>query len=96
MEDLTKILNPSTQQARLCNNPILVSVDELQKVVANSSRDKVNPKEPPSIISTTTSVQILVPTSPVPSARVDTFKIVDTMLQKLTIEEDKDTSTRKT
>ena len=29
IEDLTKILDQSTQQARLCSSPILVSVDEL-------------------------------------------------------------------
>ena len=43
VEDLTKILDQSTQQERLCNNPVLVSVDELQNVVAESIRDKVNP-----------------------------------------------------
>ena len=47
VEDLTKILDQSTQQARLCTNLVLVSMDELQKVVADSSRDKVNPQEPP-------------------------------------------------
>ena len=43
VEDLTKILDQSTQQEKLCTNPILVSVDESQKVVVDSIRDKVNP-----------------------------------------------------
>ena len=42
IEDLKKILDQTTLQAQLCNNPVLVSVDELQKVVANLTRDKVN------------------------------------------------------
>ena len=45
-EDLKKILDQTTLRAQLYNNPILVSVEELQKVVANLTRDKVNPKEP--------------------------------------------------
>ena len=32
VEDLKKILDQSTLQARLCENPILVSMDELQKI----------------------------------------------------------------
>ena len=40
--DLKKILDQSTLQAIFCENPILVSVDELQKVVANITRDKIN------------------------------------------------------
>ena len=42
-KDLNKILDQYTQQAKLCTNPVLVSVDELQKEVANSTRDKVHP-----------------------------------------------------
>lgn len=42
VEDLKKILNQSTLQAQLCDNIVLFSVDELQKVVANITRDKVN------------------------------------------------------
>ena len=49
-EDLKKILDQTTLQAQLCNNPILVSVKELQKVVVYLIRDKVNPQEPPSVI----------------------------------------------
>ena len=33
IDDLTKILDQSTQVARLCSSPILVSVDELEKSV---------------------------------------------------------------
>lgn len=43
VEDLKKILDQSTQQAKLCTNPISVSVDELRKVVVNTIRDKVTP-----------------------------------------------------
>ena len=47
-EDLKKILDQSTLQARLCENPVLVSVNELQKAVVEITRDKVNTQEPPS------------------------------------------------
>ena len=77
-EDLNKILDQSTLQAKLCDNLVLVSVNELQKVVANTSKDKVNPQEPPSIISTATSGQLLVLTSQDTSAKVDTSVTIDT------------------
>ena len=35
-------------QAQLCASPILVSVEELQKAVAQITQEKVNPQEPPS------------------------------------------------
>ena len=57
VEDLKKILHRTTLQAQLCTNPILVSVEELQKVVADITRDKVNPQEPSSHIPTVTSGQ---------------------------------------
>ena len=56
IEDLNKILDQSTQQARLCENVVLVSVEEYQKIVAHTTRDKVNPQEPP-----LASLQLLVP-----------------------------------
>ena len=62
VENLKKILDQSTLQTQLCNNPILVSVDELQKVVANIIRDKVNTQEPPSTIPLATSDQPLIQT----------------------------------
>ena len=58
----------------------MVSVDELQKAVADSIRDKMNPQEPPSVISTATSAQLLMLPSPFPI--VDTSGIGDTMQQK--------------
>ena len=48
IEDLKRILHQTTLQAQLCANPILVSVKELQKAVANINKEKVNPQEPPS------------------------------------------------
>ena len=68
----------------------MVNVEELQKVVADLKRDKVNPQEPPSI-STTTSTQILMLSPPI--AIVDTSIIVDT-IQKLSVEVVKDTKKR--
>ena len=38
-----KILDQSTLQAQLCDNPILVSVDKLQKVVVDLRKDNVSP-----------------------------------------------------
>ena len=51
-EDLTKILDQSTQQAQLCTSPILVSVDELQKLVDKPKEVKVSPQEPPKFTQT--------------------------------------------
>ena len=64
-KDLFKILDQSTLQARLCTNPILVSVDEIQKVVVDPSRVKVNPQEP-HFVSIATSTQILLLPPPPP------------------------------
>ena len=69
-------------------------MDELQKVVADPIRDKVNPQEPPSIISISTRVQLLMIPSPIPT--VDTSGIVDIMLQRPTAEANKGTSTEQT
>ena len=63
IEDLTKILDQSTQAARLCTSPILVSVDELQKSVDKSINVKVKTQEPPKIIQTTRLI-LLPPPSP--------------------------------
>ena len=52
-EDLAKILDQSTLAAKLCSNPVLVSVDELKKPVAKSQAVKVQTQEPPSIKQTT-------------------------------------------
>ena len=59
---MKKILDQSTPQERLCENLVLVSADELQKVVAKITRDKVNTNEPPSI-PIVTQVQPLIKTS---------------------------------
>ena len=40
-EDISKILDQSTQAVRLCTSPILVSVDELQKLVEKLKEVKV-------------------------------------------------------
>ena len=50
-------------------------MDKLQKLVESIVRDKVNPQEPPSIISTATSSQLQIPT-------VISIGIVDTTIQK--------------
>ena len=54
-KDLKKILDQSILKCQLCNNPILVTTDELQKVVVDLTRKKVNTQEPPFSIPTTTS-----------------------------------------
>ena len=64
-------------------------MDELQKVVADTIKDKVNWKEPPSIISTTTSGQLQMQI-------VDTSGIVDTIVQQPSTEGDKDTTIEQT
>ena len=40
-EDLKKILDQTKLQAKLCDNPVLVSVDEIQKLVINTTREEV-------------------------------------------------------
>ena len=79
VEDLKKILDQTTLQAQLCNNLVLVSVDELQKVVANLTRDKVNPQEPPFDIPLATSGQ------PTMHTKIDTSTKVDSTVQVLMI-----------
>ena len=79
-KDLKKILDQTTLQAQLCNNPVLVSVEELQKVVADLTRDKVNPQEPPFDIPSATSGQ------PIEQTRIDTSTKVDSIVKVLMIE----------
>ena len=85
-DDLKKILDQSTLQAKLCDNPILVSIDELQKLVTDTEREKVNPQEPPSIIPQVTTIQPLVKEDEATLDKVDTVEksIVET---QATIEE---------
>ena len=85
VEDLKKILDQSTLQEQLCNKLVLVSVDELQKVVVDITRDKVNIQEPPSIIPTTTSGQ------PQEQASKDTSPKVDSTVKAVMIEQQKQT-----
>ena len=62
-EDLTKILDQSTQVARLCSSPILVNVDELEKSVVETKEVKVQTQEPP---KTTQDTKLLLLPSPSP------------------------------
>ena len=65
IEDLSKIFDQSTQQARLCTNPILVNVDEFKKAIVNPIRVKVKPQRPPFVsIATITQILLLPPPSP--------------------------------
>lgn len=59
-------------------NPVLVSVDELQKVVADIKQDKVNTQEWPYTIPLVTSDQPLIKTSiDTTPTKVDTSVKVD-------------------
>ena len=69
----------STLQSKLCNNPILVSVEELQKTVTKVTRDKVNPQEPSSVIPSITQVQLPIQKIVDTSTKVDTNIKVDIM-----------------
>ena len=75
-EDLTKILDQSTQETRLCTSPILVSVDELQKLVEASKDVKVQTQEPPKTTQTT-KLLLLPPPSP-PKAIIDALQVLST------------------
>lgn len=89
-EDLKKILDQSTLQDKLCENPVLVSVDELQKAIADITRHKVNTQEPNFSIPPTTSGQLSVQTSEDTSTKVVTIvKVVMTKQQTQTIKEPK-------
>ena len=72
IEDLSKILDQSTQKTHLCTNPILVSVDELQKSVVDSKEVKVQTQEPPSTVQTT-GFLLLPPPSP-PKVVIDALQ----------------------
>ena len=66
----------------------MVSIDELQKAIADITRDKVNTQEPPSATPTTTSGQLQEKTSKDTSIKVDTIvKVVMIEQQTKTIEE---------
>ena len=69
-----KDLDQSTQVARLCTSPILVSVDELQKLVAASKYVKVKTQEPP-LTTQTTRLLFLPPPSP-PKVVTDALQVL--------------------
>ena len=62
IEDLSKILDQSTQVARLCTSPILVSVEELQSA-DKLKEGEVTPQELGQITQTT-GLSFLPPPSP--------------------------------
>ena len=64
----------------------MVSVDELQKVVADITSDKVNPLEAPSIIPSVTQVKAPIQTTVGKSTKVDTNTKFDTSEKFVTIE----------
>ena len=72
-KDLSKILDQSAHQAMLCTNLVLVSVDVIQKVVADPTRVKVNPQEPPSISRATSTQILLLPLPPPPITIIETL-----------------------
>lgn len=74
VEDLTKILDQSTQATRLCSSQILVSIDELQKVVIKSKEVKVKTQEPPSTTKTT-RILFLPPPFP-PRTIIDALQVL--------------------
>ena len=63
VDDLTKILDQSTQAVRLCTSPILVNVDEFQKSVEKLKEVKVKTQESP-MTTQTIGLLFLPPPSP--------------------------------
>ena len=59
IEDFKKIFDQSTLQARLCEHLVLVTMDEIQKEIANITMEKKNTQEPPISILIATSAQPL-------------------------------------
>ena len=94
-EDLRKILHQTTLQSQLCTNPILVSVEELQKVVDEINKEKVNTQEPPSQIPTATSEKPQEQQAQDASAKADSTVIVSSTTKEQDKEKigQKDTST---
>ena len=64
VEDLSKILDQSTQLAQFFSSPILVSVDELQKSIDKLKEVKVSPQKPPRITQTTRLLLLPLPSPP--------------------------------
>ena len=86
-DDLKKILDQSTLLTKLCDNPIQVSIEKLQKEVTEVTRDKVNPQEPPFFTPLVTQVEPLTQTIVDTSTKVDTSIKIDTIEKNQTIEE---------
>ena len=75
IEDLKKIIHQTSIEAQLCNNEILVSVEELQKVVAEITKEKVNPQEPPSHTTIDTSGKLQEQVAQDTSTRFDSIVV---------------------
>lgn len=56
-EDLKKILDQSTLQTKLCDNPVLISVDEIKKSESMTAGEEVKTQETITITPQVTSVQ---------------------------------------
>jgi hypothetical protein len=82
IEDLKKILHQTTLQSELCSNPVLVSGEELQKAMAETTKTKVNPQEPPSQISIATTNQPIEKVDKETPAKVDASTTQDLQGQK--------------
>ena len=72
-KDLKKILDQSRLQAKLCDNPVLVSVDEIHKSMTNTIREELKTQEPPTITPQVTNVKSLDKVSKVTLEKVDTI-----------------------
>ena len=73
-------------QSQLCLNPVIVSVEELQKVVAEITKEKVNTQEPPSQPLLATTDQPKEKEAHEKIAMVDSSVIVTTTAEKPTKE----------
>ena len=74
-EDLSRILDQSTQQACLSTDPLLVNVDEIHKAIVDPRRVKVKIQEPPSILKATRPPLLLLPPPLPPSTTSNTMQM---------------------
>ena len=82
IDDLKNILHQTTLQSQLCKNLVLVSVEELQKIVVKITKKKVNPQLPPSHTQTTTSGKPQEQAIHVTISKVDSIVIVTTTTEE--------------
>ena len=75
IEDLKKILHQTSLQAQLCTNLILVSLEELQKLVVEITKEKLNTQKPASHTQKATSVQSQEQATLDTIAKVDSIKL---------------------